>query len=163
MVLEQTLESPFDSKEIKPVTLKGNQPWMFIGRTDAKAEPPILWPSDMKKLTHWEGPWYWERLKTKGEGDSRGCDGWIASATQWTWIQAKSERHTEACVVLSESWTQLSDWTTTMPVLASSLYSSGRKQWQPTPVLLPGESRGQRSLGGCSPWGLTELDTTGAT
>jgi len=45
---------------------------MFIGKIDAKAEPPILWPSDVKKLTHWKGPRCWERLKAKGEGDSRG-------------------------------------------------------------------------------------------
>ena len=48
VVLEKTLESPFDCKEIKPANPKGNQPWVFIGRTDAVAEVPILWPSDMK-------------------------------------------------------------------------------------------------------------------
>ena len=46
MVLEKTLESPFESKEIKPVNPKGNQPWIFIGRTDAEAEAPILRPPD---------------------------------------------------------------------------------------------------------------------
>ena len=44
MVLEKTLESPLDYKEIQPVHSKGNQSWVFIGRTDAKAETPILWP-----------------------------------------------------------------------------------------------------------------------
>ena len=48
VVLEKTLESPLDSKEIKPVTPKGNQPWIFIGRTDAEAEALILWPPDSK-------------------------------------------------------------------------------------------------------------------
>ena len=48
VVLEKTLESPLDCKEIKPVNPKGNQPWIFIGRTDAKAEAPILWPPDVK-------------------------------------------------------------------------------------------------------------------
>ena len=47
-VLEKTLERPWDSKDIKPVDPKGNQPWIFIGRTDAKAESPTLWPSDAK-------------------------------------------------------------------------------------------------------------------
>ena len=47
-VLEKTLESPLDSKEIQPVHPKGNQPWIFIGRTDAEAEAPILWPPNMK-------------------------------------------------------------------------------------------------------------------
>ena len=48
VVLEKTLESPLDSKEIKPVNPKGNYPWIFIGRTDAEAEAPILWSSDAK-------------------------------------------------------------------------------------------------------------------
>ena len=46
MVLEKTLESPLDCKEMKPVNAKGNQPWIFIGRTDAEAEAPVLWPLD---------------------------------------------------------------------------------------------------------------------
>ena len=87
----RTLESPLDSKKIKPVNPKGNQPWIFIGRTDAEAESPILWLPD--ELTHWKIPWCWERLKAKGEGDDRGWDGyWIASLTQWTWIWANSVR-----------------------------------------------------------------------
>ena len=48
MVLEKTLESPLDSKVIKPVNPKGNQPWVFIGSTNAEAEAPILWPLDEK-------------------------------------------------------------------------------------------------------------------
>ena len=48
MVLEKTRKSPLDCTEVKPVNPKGNQPRIFIGRTDAKAEAPILWPSDVK-------------------------------------------------------------------------------------------------------------------
>ena len=48
-MLEKTLESPLDSKEIKPVHPKGNQPWMFVGRTDTEAETSILWPPDAKR------------------------------------------------------------------------------------------------------------------
>ena len=48
MVLEKTLESPLDCMEIKPVNPKGNQPWIFIGRTDAEAETPIFWPPAVK-------------------------------------------------------------------------------------------------------------------
>ena len=48
VVLEKTLESPVDSKEIQPVHPKGNQPWIFIGKTDTEAEAPILWPPDTK-------------------------------------------------------------------------------------------------------------------
>ena len=50
VVLEKTLESPLDCKEIQPVNPKGNQPWIFIGRTDAEAEAPVLWPLDVKNL-----------------------------------------------------------------------------------------------------------------
>ena len=66
--------------------LKGNQPWIFIGRTDA--ESPILWPPDAKSLL-WKRPWCWERLKA-WEGDDRGWAGWMASATGWTWVWASS-------------------------------------------------------------------------
>ena len=48
VLLEKTLENPLDSKKIKPVSPKGNQPWIFTGRTDAEAEVPILWPPDVK-------------------------------------------------------------------------------------------------------------------
>ena len=48
VVLEKTLESPLDCKEIKPIKLKGNQPWIFIGRTDNKAETPQFWPPNVK-------------------------------------------------------------------------------------------------------------------
>ena len=92
VVLEKTLESPLDSKEIKPVNPKGNQPWIFIGRTDDEAETPIFWPPDLKSRliskdpAHWQRPWCWERLKVGREGDDRGWDGWMASPTQWTWV-----------------------------------------------------------------------------
>ena len=51
MVLEKTLESPLDCKEIKPVNPEGNQPWIFTGRTDGEAEAPILWPTDSMEKT----------------------------------------------------------------------------------------------------------------
>ena len=72
VVLEKTLESPLDSKEIKPVNPKWNQPWIVIGRTDAEAEAPILWPHDMKSWLIGKDPdagkdWGqekgWQRLK----------------------------------------------------------------------------------------------------
>ena len=54
VVLEKTLESPSDSKEIQPVYSKGNQSWIFIGRTDAEAEALILWPPDAKNWLLWK-------------------------------------------------------------------------------------------------------------
>ena len=85
VVLEKTLERPLDCKEIQPVHPKGNQSWMFIGRTDVEAKTNILaiW---CKELTHWKRPWCWERLKAGGEGDNRGWGGWMASPTRWTWV-----------------------------------------------------------------------------
>ena len=88
VVLEKTLESPLDSKEIQPVHPKGNQSWIFIGRTDAEAETPILWPCDVKNWLIWKDPdagkdWKWEKGMT-------GWDGWMASPTQWTWVWVNS-------------------------------------------------------------------------
>ena len=92
-VLEKILESPLDSKQIKPVNPKGSQSWIFIGRTDAEAEAPILWlPDHAKSWLIWKSPWHWERLKVGGKGDDRGWDGWMASPTQWTWVWANSGR-----------------------------------------------------------------------
>ena len=88
-LLEKTLESALDCKEIKPVNPKGNQSWIFTRRIDAEA--PILWPPDAKN-------WFirkdscWERLKAGGEGDDWVGDGWMASLTQWTWVWASSGR-----------------------------------------------------------------------
>ena len=56
MVLEKTVESPLDCKEIQPVYLKGDQSWVFIGRTDVEAETPILWPPDVKSWLIWKDP-----------------------------------------------------------------------------------------------------------
>ena len=56
LLLEKTLESPLDCKEIQPVHPKGSQSWLFIGRTDAEAETPILWPPDVKSWLIWKDP-----------------------------------------------------------------------------------------------------------
>ena len=83
VVLEKTLESPLDCKEIQPVYPKGNQSWIFIGKTDAEAL--ILWPSDVTSWLIGKDPAGEER------GD-RWQDGWLASLTQWTWVWASSRR-----------------------------------------------------------------------
>ena len=92
-MLEKTLESPLNCKEIKPVNLKGNQSWIFIGRTGAKAEAPTLWLQYFtwcEVLTRWKSPWCCERLKAGEEGDDRGLDSWMESPTWWTWIWVSS-------------------------------------------------------------------------
>ena len=87
------LESSLDTKEIKSVNPKVNQPWIFIGRTDAEAEAQIcILATWWEKLTHWKKPWYWKWLKEGGEEGNRGWDGWMPSSTQWTWICANSWR-----------------------------------------------------------------------
>ena len=80
-IVEKTLESPLDCKEIQPVHSKGDQSWVLTGRTDAKAETSILWPSHVKSGLIGKD-WCWEGLGAGGEGDDRGCDGWMASPTQ---------------------------------------------------------------------------------
>ena len=89
-MLEKTLESPLNCKEIQPVHSKGDQSWMFIGRTDVEAETPILLATSCEELTHWKRPWCWEGLRAGGEGDDRGWDGWMESPTQWTWVWVNS-------------------------------------------------------------------------
>ena len=83
-------EDSLDCKEIKPVNPRGNQSWVFIGRTDAEAETPVLSP-DVEELTHLKRLWCWERLSAEGEGDDRGWDGSMASPTLWTWVWVNSE------------------------------------------------------------------------
>ena len=87
-VLEKTLESPLDCKEIHQSILKEISPdihwkdchWSWNSNTLA------TW---CRELTHWKRPWCWERLKVGGEGDNRGWDGWMAPPTQWTMILSK--------------------------------------------------------------------------
>ena len=90
VVLEKTLESPLDCKEIQLVHPKGGQSWVFIGRTDVEVETPSTLATSCEGLTHWKILWRWEGLGTGGEGDDRGWDGWMASRTQWTWVWVNS-------------------------------------------------------------------------
>ena len=90
VVLEKTLESPLDCKEIQSVHPKGNQSWIFIGRTDGEAETLNILATWCEELTHWKRPWCWERLKARGEGDDRVWEGWMASPTRWTWVWVNS-------------------------------------------------------------------------
>ena len=87
VLLEKTLESPLDCKEIQPVHPKGDQSWVFTGRTDAEAETPVLWPPQAKS---------WLIGKDAGrdwgqeEKGTTGWDGWMASPTWWTWVWVNS-------------------------------------------------------------------------
>ena len=81
-------QSPLDWKEIQPVNPKGNQPWIFIGRTDA--ETSILWPPDAKNWLIGKDPDAGNDRRWLIEGDNRGWHGWMALPTQWTWVWVSS-------------------------------------------------------------------------
>ena len=86
---EKTLESPLDSKEIKPVNPKGNQLCIFIGRTDAEAKVPILWPNDAKDRLAGKDP---DSGKDWGQGKGVTEDEVVGTLTQWTWVWANSRK-----------------------------------------------------------------------
>ena len=112
VVLEKTLESPLDCKEIQPVHSKGDQSWVFFGRNDAKAESYTLATSH-EELTHWKRLWCWEGSGAGGEGDEGGWDGWMASPTQWTWVWVNSGSWWpgQGGLVCCDSWGR-KDWAT---------------------------------------------------
>ena len=77
VVLEKTLESPLDCKEIQPVHSEGDQPWDFLA-------------TSCEELTHWKRLWCWEGLGAGQEGDDNGWGGWMTSLTRWTWVWVNS-------------------------------------------------------------------------
>ena len=117
VVLEKTLESPLDCKEIQPVHPKGDPSWVFIGRTHAEAETPILWPPDAKSWLTGKDPDAGKDWGQEQKGMNRGWDGWTASLTWWTWVWVDSGswwwtgRPGLLWFMGSQSRTWLSDWT----------------------------------------------------
>ena len=118
VVLEKTLESPLNCKEMQPVHPKGDESWVFIGRTDVEPETPILWLPDAKNWLPWKDPDAGKDWGQEEKGDDRGWDGWMASPTQWTWVWVDSvelvmdtEAWRAAIHGVAKSRTQLSDWT----------------------------------------------------
>ena len=106
MVLEKTLESPLNCKKIKLISPKGNQSWIFTGKTDTETEAPNTLVTWCEEPTHWKRPWCWEMLKTGGQGDDRGWDGsWMTSLSQWAWIeQSPGDGEEQGSLVCCSPW-----------------------------------------------------------
>ena len=116
-MLEKTLESPLDCKEIQPVHPKGNQSWIFIPWKDWcwswNSNSLATWSIE---LTHWKRPWCWEGLRTEGEGVDRGWDGWMPSQLNGH-EQTQGDSKGQESLACGSSWasksqTQLNNWTT---------------------------------------------------
>ena len=115
-MLEKTLESPLDCKEIKPVNPKGNQPWIFIGRTDAEAEAPILWPPDAKSWLIRKDP---DAGKDWGQEEKGTTEykmvGWHHQLNRHEFEQTVENSEGQRSLVCSSPWgrkeTGVSDWT----------------------------------------------------
>ena len=142
VVLEKTLETPLDCREIQPVHPKGNQSWIFIGRTDAEVETPILWPPHAKNWLIGRNPdagkdWGQEEKGTTEDemvGWHHLLDGtWVwASSRSWWWTGKPGMLRSIGLQRVRHSWATELNWTEL--------------------VFLPGKSLGQRNLVGYSPW-----------
>ena len=119
VVLEKTLESPLDCKEIQPVHPKGNQSWVFIGRTDVEAKTPIPWPPDAKSWLIWENPdagkdWRWEDKGTREDE----MVGWHHQLNEHEFEQAREVGDGQGSLVCCSPWghkesdtTERTNWT----------------------------------------------------
>ena len=124
VVLEKTLESPLDNKEIKPINPKGNQRWIFIRRTDAEAEAPILWPPDVKSWLIGKDP---DAGKDWGQEENRVTENEMVGWHHWLngheFEQTPGDSEGQGSLGCCSPWIRksriwFSDWTTTTTHLA---------------------------------------------
>ena len=130
MVLEKTLESPLDSKEINPVIPTGNEPWIFIGRTVAKAEAPILWPPDSKSQLTGKDP-----DAKKDWGQEKGVKEdemleWHHRLNGHEFEQTPGDSERQGSLACCSPWsckyqTQLGDWTTAITTSFVKINTNG--------------------------------------
>ena len=96
VVLEKTLESPLDCKEMQPVHSKRNQSWVFTGRTDAEAETSILWPPDAKNWLIWKDPDAGKDWRQEEKGTIKDeMVAWYHWLWTWVWVNSRSWQWTE--------------------------------------------------------------------
>ena len=116
VVLEKTLVSPLDCKEIRPVNPKGNQSWIYIERTDAQAEAPILWPPDAKTWLIWKDPDSgkdWRQEKAVTEDEMFRWHHWLNGHEFEITQGDEGQRSLAYCSSYGhKEWTWRSDWTT---------------------------------------------------
>ena len=127
-MLEKTSASPLDSKEIKPVNPKGNQPWIFIGRTDAKAEAPILWPPDAKSWLTGKDP---DAGKDWGQEERGTAEHEMAALHHWLsgheFEQTPGNSDGQGSVACWSSWDSRVGHN-----LATTMWLSGKESTRPS-------------------------------